>query len=73
MDARIEGSLLSGLLHALLHELLCLRVHLLDARRMDAPVGDEVLERDACGLAANGIEARKDDGLGGVIDDERDT
>ena len=39
---------------------------------MDAAVGDEVLEGDARGLAAHGVEAREDDGLGGVVDYERD-
>ena len=39
---------------------------------MDAAVGDECLEGHASGLATNGLEAREQDGLRGVVDDERD-
>ena len=72
VDAGVEGGLLAGLLDALPHECLGLLVHLLDARRVDAAVGDEVLEGHASGLATNGLEAREQDGLRGVVDDERD-
>jgi hypothetical protein len=42
---------------------------LLDARRMDAPVGDEALQRDARHFAAEGVERGEDHRLGGVIND----
>src|SRR5262249_53956700 len=44
--------------------------HLLDARWVDAPVENEFGERDARDLAADRIEAREDDRLGGVIDNK---
>ena len=46
--------------------------HLLDAGRVDAAVRDEALERDAADLAADRVEAREDDGLGRVVDDQVD-
>ena len=72
VDAGIEGRLLAGLADALGDEGLRLLVELLDASGVDAAVGDQVLERDARGLAADGVEAREHDGLGGVVDDEGD-
>ena len=72
VDAGIERSLLARLADALVHKVLCLLVQLLDASGMDAAVGDEVLERHARGLAADGVEAREDDGLGRVVDHEVD-
>ena len=70
VDARVEGGLLARLLHALVHERLGLAEHLLDARRMDAPVGHEVLHGHAADLAANRVEARDGHALRGVVDDE---
>ena len=71
VDARVEGSLLAGLHHALVHELLRLAIHLLDAGRVNATVRDEVFQGHARYLASHGIEAREDDRLGSVVDDER--
>ena len=42
VDADVESGLLAGLAHALLDKVRRLLVHLLDARRVDAAVGDEV-------------------------------
>ena len=39
---------------------------------MDAPVGDELGQREPRGLAAHAVEAREHDGLGRVVDDEVD-
>ena len=47
-----------------------LRHHLLDARRVDAPIQDELGQRVARDLAADGIEAGEDDSLWRVVDDE---
>ena len=44
----------------------------LDARRVDAAVGDQALDRLARDLAAERIEAREDDRAGRVVDDELD-
>ena len=46
--------------------------HFLNARGVNTSVGDEALKRNARDLAANGIEARKRDGAGRVVDDEID-
>ena len=72
MDAGVEGGLLAGLADALGDERLRLLVELLDTRRVDAAVGDEVLQGDAGGLATDGVEAGEDDGLGRVVDHEGD-
>ena len=72
VDTAVEGGLLAGLVDLLADELLGLVEHLLDASRMDAAVGDERLQRDAADLAAHRIEAREDDRLGRVVDDEVD-
>ena len=45
---------------------------LLDARRVNAPVLHQALERDACDLAADRIEAGEDHRFRRVIDDEVD-
>ena len=73
MDVAVEGGLLTRLLDALVDETLSLSVELLDTCRMNAAVGDEVLEGDARRLAAYRIEAREHDGLRRIIDDEGDT
>ena len=39
---------------------------------MDAAVGDEPLDGQACDLAAERVEAGKDDGAGSVVDDQLD-
>lgn len=71
VDAGVKGGLLASLLNPLVYESLGLLVHLLDAGRVNAAVGDEVLERHAGRLATNGLEAREQHRLGGIIDDER--
>ena len=73
VDTGIEGSLFASLAHALLNQVGGLVIHLLDAGRVNAAVSNKVLEGDAGGLATDRIEARKHDGLGGVIDHEVDT
>src|SRR5690606_24202171 len=46
--------------------------HFLDARRVDAPVGDELGESQLRHLAAHGVEAGEQHRLGGVVDDQVD-
>ena len=72
VEARVEDGLLAGLLDLLGHIRLGLVEHLLDARGMDAAVLDEALERDAADLAADRVEAREDDCLRRVVDDQVD-
>src|SRR5687768_15087881 len=45
----------------------------LDAPRMDAAVGNELLERETRDLPAHWIEARNDDGIRGIVDDYIDS
>ncbi len=65
----LEDSLLAGLLDVLVHLRLRLVVHLLDPRRLDAAVLDELEQRDLRDLAPDRVERRQDDGLRGVVDD----
>jgi hypothetical protein len=51
---------------------LGLVVGLLDARRVDAPVLQELLERHARNLAPDAVERAEDHRVGGVVDDEVD-
>ena len=69
---RLEDGLLAGLLDVLLELRLRLVVHLLDSRRMDASVLDQLLERDPRCLAADPVERRKHDRVRRVVDDEVD-
>ena len=45
---------------------------LFDARGVDPAVGDQLRQRQAGDLAADGVEAREHDGLGRVVDDQVD-
>ena len=70
MDTRLEGGRLAGLLDLLVDVALGLLEHLLDARRVNAPVGDEVFQSDAPDLAAHGIERGQRDRLGRIVNDD---
>ena len=70
VDLEVEAGLLAGLEHLGVDLIGGLVEELLDARRMNAAVGDEVLEGDTGDLAADRVEARKLHGLGRVVDDE---
>ena len=72
VNAGIEGSLLASLAHALLNQVGSLVIHLLDAGGVNAAVGDEVLEGNTGGLTTDRVEARKNDGLGRVVNHEVD-
>ena len=71
--AGLVGRRLAFLLDLLLDLLLGLGDDLLDARRMDAPVLDELGQRQARDLAAHRIEARQGHRVGRVVDDQVDT
>src|SRR5882672_9912055 len=58
-----------GLVHFLTH----FGDDFFDARRMDAPIKDEALHGFAGDLAPHRVEAGEDDGVGRVIDKDRDT
>ena len=69
---RVDHGLLARLQDAGLDVFLRLRDHLLDARRMDAPVDDQLRQRAARDFAPDGIEGREHDGFGCVVDDDVD-
>ena len=70
VDLEVEAGLLAGLEHLGVHLISGLVEELLDARWMNATVGNEVLESDAGDLATDRVEARELHGLGRIIDDE---
>ena len=72
VQAEVEHRLLAGVLTVRLDLVGALGHDLLDARGMDAPVGDEPRQRQLGDLAPQRIEAADDDRLGRVVDDEVD-
>ena len=72
VDSQVDRRALADLDDLLLDLLLNLGDHLLDACGVDAAVGDELVQGQTRDFAAYGIEAREDDGLGGVVDDDLD-
>ena len=69
---RLEDRLLARLADVLFQLGLRVVVHLLDPRRVDAPVLDQLLERQPGHLAAQWVERREDDRVRSVVDDEVD-
>src|SRR5258708_1680706 len=63
---------LTGFLDRFLAVLLGLAHDLFDAPRMDAPIGDQPLQRDPGDLASNRIVARDDARLGSIVNDDID-
>ena len=72
VQAELEGDGRAFLAHRLVGLVLHLLDDLLDARRVNAAVGDQPFDRLLGDLAAVGIEARQDDGAGRVVDDQVD-
>src|SRR5438876_571439 len=72
LDARLVHRLLAGLDDRRFDLDARLLDHFLDAARVDAPVGDQSLQREATHLAAYGVEARDHDRVGRVVDDDID-
>ncbi len=70
MDTGLESSLFTGLLDSLLHFTARLLYHFLNARRMDTPVHDELLQCDPRDLAAHRIESRDDHRFRRIINDQ---
>ncbi len=70
--ARLEDRLLPCLAHVVLELRLGEVVHLLDPRRVDAPVLDQLLERRPSDLPPEPVEGGEDDCLRRVVDDEVD-
>ena len=72
VQAELEGDRRAFLAHRLVGLVLDLLDDFLDARRMDAAVGDQPLDRLLRDLAAVRIEAGEDDRAGRVVDDQID-
>ena len=72
LDRAARGRRLAFLADLLLELGLDVLDDLLDAGRVDAAVQDEPLDGQAGDLAADGVEARQDDRLGRVVDDDVD-
>ena len=68
----LEDRLLAGLADRVLDLRLGLVVHLLDPRRVDAPVLDQLREGQLRHLAPNAVKRRKHDRLRRVVDDHVD-
>ena len=69
---RLEHGLLAGMADVIVDFGLGEVVHLLDPRRVDAAVLDELQEGHLGDLAADGVERGEHDGLGRVVDDHVD-
>ncbi len=70
--AQVDGGALAGFDDFLLDLPAYLGHHLLDAGRVYAAVGDELVQGQAGDLAAHGVKSRQHDGLGGIVDDNLD-
>jgi hypothetical protein len=68
----LEDRLLAGRVDVILDLGLRLVVHLLDPRRLDAAVLDQLREGELRDLAADAVERREHDGLRRVVDDDVD-
>ena len=71
-NAGLVGGRFAGLAHDEVDLGAGLGDDLLDAARVDAAVGDELGQGDPGDLAADRVEARQDDRLGRVVDDQVD-
>ena len=72
VNTQVDCGTLTHLDDLLLDLLLYLRNHLLDTCGVDTTVGNQLMQSKSCDFAANGIEARQNDRLGRVIDDDLD-
>ena len=72
VDTEVDRGALADLDDLLLDLFLDLGHHLLDAGGVDAAVGDQLVQGQTGDLAAHGVESRKDNRLGGVVDDDLD-
>ena len=73
VNTRIKACLFARFANTLLNKIRGFVIHLLDARRMDASVCNQVLKGNASGFATHRIKAGKDNGFRSVIDHEVDT
>src|SRR5215213_10322650 len=71
-DADLQAGVLAGPADLALDLLAGPVVGFLDAGRVDAAVGDQLLQGEAADLAPDRVEAGQQDRLGGVVDDQVD-
>src|SRR5829696_7014782 len=71
-DADLQAGVLAGPADLALDLLAGSVVGLLDAGRVDAAVGDQLLQGEAADLAPDRVEAGQQDRFGGVVDDQVD-
>ena len=69
---RLERRLFAQPMNMTIHVFMGLLDDLLDPRRVDSAVLDQLLERQLGDLAANAVESRDDDDAGRVVDDHVD-
>ena len=72
MHVRFKDGLLARLADLVVHLALGLIDHFLDARRMNAAVGDELFQRNSRNLTADGVKRGHDNGFRRIVDDEID-
>ena len=72
VDTEVDSRALADLDNLLFDLLLHLGYHLLDAGRVDATIGHELVQCQAGNLTTHGVETAEDNGLGGIIDDDFD-
>ena len=72
VNTQVDCGALTHLDDLLLDLLLYLRNHLLDTCGVDTTVGNQLMQSQSSDLAAYGIEARQDDCLGRIINDDLD-
>ena len=69
VDAKVDAGAFAHFGNLLLNLAAGLGHHFLNACGVDAAVGDEFVQRQTGYLAAHGVEATDDDGVGRVVDD----
>ncbi len=68
VDAEVDGGAFARFDDLVFELFLHLRDNLFDARGVDAAVGNELMQREAAGFAADGVEGGDDDCFGRVVD-----
>ena len=73
VDTKVDGGALTDFHNLLIHLLFHFMHYLFDTGGMDTTVDDELLQGKACDFAANRVEARDEDGVWAIVDDDFDT
>ena len=70
VDTEVDAGAFTGLVDFLFDLFLGLGDHLFDTGGVDTAVGNQFFERTAGYFAAHGVEAGKEDGVWGIVDDD---